>query len=221
MWLVVKNPPGSAGDAGDTDSIPGSGGSPGGGNSKPLQCCCLENPMDRRAWQALVHEVTKSSIRLSNSANVQFEKMYCCSVAKSCLTLWDPMDCSTPGFPILHYLPEYAQTHFRWVSEAIQPSHPLWTPSPYALNHGLFPTSWLFTFRWPKYWSFTFSLSPSNEYSGLISLRIDWFHLFAVQGTLKSSLAPQFESINSLVLSLLYGTVPTSVHDYWKTHSFD
>ena len=74
--------------------------------------------------------------------------------------------------------------------------------------------------RWPKYWSFSFSISPSNEYSGLISFRIDWFDL-AVQGTLKSSPAPQFKSINSLVLSLLYGPSFTSVHDYWKNHRFD
>ena len=72
--------------------------------------------------------------------------------------------------------------------------------------------------RWPKYWSF--SIRPSNEYSGLISLRIDWFDL-AVQGTLKSSPAPQFESISSQVLSLLYGLTLTSIHGYWKNHSFD
>ena len=75
--------------------------------------------------------------------------------------------------------------------------------------------------RWPKYWSFSYSISPSNEYSGLISFRIDWLDLFAVQGTLKESPpAPQFESINSSVLSLLYGPTLTSIHDYWKNYSF-
>ena len=74
--------------------------------------------------------------------------------------------------------------------------------------------------RWPKYWSFSFSISPFNEYSGLISFRMDWFDL-AVQGILKSSPAPQFESIYSSVLSLLYGPTLTSIHDYWKNHSFD
>ena len=69
-----------------------------------------------------------------------------------------------------------------------------------------------------KYWSFTFSISPSNKYSGLISFRIDWFDLFAVQ---ESSLAPQFKNINSSALSLLYGPTLTSIHDYWKNHSFD
>ena len=75
--------------------------------------------------------------------------------------------------------------------------------------------------RWPKYGIFSFSISPSNEYSGLISFKIDWFDLLAVQGTLESSPAPQFKSINSLTLSLLYGTNLTSIHDYWKNHSFD
>ena len=74
---------------------------------------------------------------------------------------------------------------------------------------------------WPKYWSFSFSISPSNEYSGLISFKIDWFELLAVQRTLKSLLQQQFENINSLALSLLYGSTLTSIPDYWKNHSFD
>ena len=84
---------------------------------------------------------------------------------------------------------------------------------------GSFLTSRLFHIRWPKYWSF--SISPSNECSGLISFRIDWFDLLAVQGTFKSSPAPQFERINSSALSFLYSPTLTSVHDYWKNHSFD
>ena len=75
--------------------------------------------------------------------------------------------------------------------------------------------------RWPKYRNLSFSISPSNEYSGLISFRTDWFDLLSVQGTLKSPSAPQLESINSLVLSLLYGPTLTSIHDYWKNHSLD
>ena len=76
--------------------------------------------------------------------------------------------------------------------------------------------------RGPKYWSFSFSISPSNEYSGLISFRMDWFDLLAVQGTLKAfAPTPQFKSINSLVLSFLYDLTLTSIHDYWKNHSFD
>ena len=75
--------------------------------------------------------------------------------------------------------------------------------------------------RWPKYWSFSFSIRPSNEYSGLISFRIDWFDCLVVQGPLKSLLTPQFKSINSLALSFLYSPTLTSIHDHWKNHSFD
>ena len=114
----------------------------------------------------------------------------CCSVAQSCPTPCNPMDCSTPGFPILHHLLELAQTHVHWVSDAIQPTHPLSSPSPPAFtlsqHQGLSNGSGLHI-RWPKCWSFSFSISPSNEYSGLISFRMDWFDL-AVQGTLKSLL---------------------------------
>ena len=101
------------------------------------------------------------------------------------------MDCSTPGFPVHQQLPELAQTHVHWVGDAIQPSHPLSSPPPAVFNfsqhQGLFSES-LLCIRWPKYWSFSFSISPSNEYSGLISFRMDWFYLLAVQGTLKSLL---------------------------------
>ena len=110
------------------------------------------------------------------------------SLAQSCLTLCDPMDWSMPGFPLHHQFLELAQTHVYWVSDVIQPSHPLPSPSPLP---SIFPKIRIFSesvlcIRWPKYWSFSFSFSPSNEYSGLISFRIDWFDLFAVQGTLKS-----------------------------------
>ena len=113
----------------------------------------------------------------------------CCSVARSCPTLCNPMDCGMPGLPVLQYLPEFAQTHVRCVSDGIQPSHLLLPPSPLALSlsQGLF--QWVSScIGWPKYWSFRFSSSPSNEYSGLISLGIDWFDLLAVQGTCKSLL---------------------------------
>ena len=101
-------------------------------------------------------------------------------------TLCDPMDCSTPGFPPHHQLLELAQTHVHWVSHVIQLSHPLSSPSPPAFR--VFSNESVLCVRWPKYWSFSFSISPSNEYSGLISFRIDWFGLLAVQGTLKSLL---------------------------------
>ena len=99
------------------------------------------------------------------------------------------MDCSTQGFLVHHQLPELAQTHVHRVGDAIQPSHPLLSPSPPAL---IFPSNRVFCnesvlpIRWPKYWSFSFSISSSNEYSGLISFRMDWFDLLAVQGTLRN-----------------------------------
>ena len=145
------------------------------------------------------------------------------SVAQSRPTLCNPMDFSTPGFPVHHQLPEPTQTHVHRVGDSIQPSHlfPAFCLQSFPAS-GSFPVNWFFTSRWPKYWSFCFSISPSNKYSGLISFRIDWFDLFAVQGTPKeSSPTPQFKGSNSLVLSLLYGPTLTSVHDYWESYSFD
>ena len=104
--------------------------------------------------------------------------------------LCGPTDRSMPGFPVHRPLPELAQTHVQRVSKAIQPSHPRSSPFPLAFNpsqhQGLFRFGSLI--RWPKYWSFSFSISPSNEYSRLISFRMDWFDLLAVQGTVKSLL---------------------------------
>ena len=105
------------------------------------------------------------------------DSSFCCSVAQACLTFCDPMDCSMPGFPVLHYLPEFAQTHVRWVRDAIQLSHPL---LPSLLLSWVFPSIRVFSnesvlcIRWPKYWGFSFSISPSNEYSGIL---IGWFPL--------------------------------------------
>ena len=121
------------------------------------------------------------------------------------------MDCSTPAFPVLHHLLEFAQTHVHWVSDTIQPSHPLSPPSP-AL---VFPSIRVFSnesalpIRWPKFWSFSFSISPSNEYSGLISFRIDWFDLFAVQGTLKR-LLQHYNSEASILRYSAFFTVQLS-----------
>ena len=118
------------------------------------------------------------------------------SVAQSCPTLCDPMDCSMPGFPVYHQLPGLAQTHVHRVGDAIQPSHPLSSPSPPAFSvsqNRVFSSESAFHIRWPKYWSFSFNFSPSNEYSGLISFRVGWFDLRAVQGILKSLLQHQVQ----------------------------
>ena len=115
------------------------------------------------------------------------------SAVQLCLTPCDPMYCSTPGFPVHHQLLELTQTHR--ISYAIQPSHPLSSPSPPAFNpsqHQGFSKESVLHIRWSKYWSFSFSINLSNEYSGLISFRIDWFDFLAVQGTFKS--LPQHHS---------------------------
>ena len=104
---------------------------------------------------------------------------------------FNPIDCSMPGFPVDHQFPELAQTHVHRVSDAIQPFHllssPLLLPS-VCPSIRVFSNKSVLRIRWPKYWSFSFSISPSNEYSGLVSFRIDWFDLLAVRGTLKSLL---------------------------------
>ena len=120
--------------------------------------------------------------------------------------------------------PELTWTHVHSVGDAIQPSHPLLSPSPPTLNlskHQGLSNELVLHIRWPKDWSFSFSINSSNDYSGLISFRMDWLDLHAVQGTLKSSPTPQFRSINSSVLNFLYSPTLTFIHDYWKNHSFD
>ena len=118
-------------------------------------------------------------------------------------------------------------TKFMFIELVMPPNH-LILCHPLLLLSSIFPRIWVFSnelalhIKWPKYWSFSFRMSPSNEYSRLISFRIDKFDLLAVQGTLKeSSPTAQFKSINSSVLSFLYGPTLTSIHDYWKNHSFD
>ena len=131
-----------------------------------------------------------SSSSLCLRASMYVSSVQFSAVSQSCPTLFDPMDYSTPGFPVNHQFPEFTQINVHWVSDAMQPSHPLSSPSPPTFNlsqhQGLFNESVLHI-RWPRYWSFSFSISPSNEYSGLISFRMDWFDL-AGQGILKSLL---------------------------------
>ena len=147
----------------------------------------------------------------------------CCSVAQLCLILCNPMDCNAPGFPVLHSLLELptlmstesvmSSNHLVLVSSCLQ-SFPA---------SGSFLMSWLFTSGGQSR-SFSFSISPSNEYSGLISFSIDWFDLLAKESpkdSPESSPIPQFKSINSLELSLSYGSTLTSIHNYWKNHSVD
>ena len=113
-----------------------------------------------------------------------------CSVTKSCLTLCYPIDCSTPGFLVLHCLLEFAHTLVHWVSDAIQPSHPLAPPFllPSIPSIRVFSNESALHIRWPKYWSFSYSISPSSEYSRLISWRNNWFDFLTTQQTLKNIL---------------------------------
>ena len=129
-----------------------------------------------------------------------------------------------PGLPVHHQLPVLKLKSV----ELVMPSnhlilcHPLLQPSIFP-SIRVFSSESVIRIRWPKYWSFSFSISPSNEYSGLISFRIDltWFDLLAVQGTLKSLLQHHSSNINSSVLSFLYSPTLTSIHNYWKNHSLD
>ena len=147
------------------------------------------------------------------------------SVAQSCPTLCNPMNCSTSGLPVHCQLLEFAQTHVRWVGDAIQPSHPLLSPSPPAFSlsqpQGLF--QWIGSLhQWPKCWRFSFSISPSNEYSGLISFMIDRFGLLAVKGTLDSLL--QHHSSKASVLRCSAFFIVQLSHPYMttgKTIAFD
>ena len=151
------------------------------------------------------------------------------SVAQLCPTLCDPMSCSTPGLPVQHQLPEPTQTHVHWVGDVIQPSHPLSSPSPPALNlsqyQGLF--KWVSSsYQVAKILEFqlqhqTFQWTPRRSPKGLI-FRMDWLDLFAVQGTLKS-LLQHHSSKASILRRSAFFIVPTltSIHDYWKNHRLD
>ena len=151
LVLLVKNLLANARDVKDTGLIPGLGRSPGGGHGNPLQYSCLENLMDTGAWWATFHRDAQSQTRLKQLTHITrlgyceycyYEHRGVCislnhqfsSVAQSCLTLCDSMDCSMPGLPIHHQLLEFTQTHVHWVSDAFQPSHPLLSPSPPSFN---------------------------------------------------------------------------------------
>ena len=147
------------------------------------------------------------------------------SVTQSCPILCDPMNRSTPGFPGHHQLLELAQTH---VHRVVMSSNHFVLCRPLLLLPSIFPSVSVLSnesvlrIRWPKYWSFSFSISPSNEYSGLFSFRIDWLDLFAVQGTLMSLLQHHSSKASILQCSAFFVVQRTmSIYDYWKNHSLD
>ena len=183
--------------------------------------------MVRGAWQATVHGVAKSQTQLSSSKHkhknqiilVKYSSLQFVVVFQllSCVWLCDPMDHSTPGFLLLHYLPEFAQTHVHWVSDLIQSSHPL---SPFLLMPSTFPTIRVFSNVLAL--CISISISPSDEYSGFISFRIGWFDFLAVQGTLRSLL--QHHNLKALILQCWAFFMVQLSHLYLtteKNHSLD
>ena len=140
------------------------------------------------------------------------------SVTQSCLTICDPMGCSTPGLPVHQQLLEFTQTHVHWVGDTIQPPHTL---LPHFFLPSIFPSirvssnESLLGFRWPKYWSFSFNINPSNEYSGLTSFIMDWLDLLAVQETLKNLL--QHHSSKASILPCPAFFIVQLSHPYMTT----
>ena len=192
---MVKNLPANSGDLG---LIPGLGRYSGEGHGNPLQYSCLENPKDQRrlaGYSPQCHkesDTTEVTYHSSTGTYIGYLIITCqfSPVAQSCLTLCNPMDCSTPGFPV-HYK---SWSLLKLMSiESVIPSNHLILCRPLHLS-SIFPNIRVFSsesvlcIRQPKYWSFSFNISPSNEYLGLISFRMDWLDLLAVQGTLKNLL---------------------------------
>ena len=137
----------------------------------------------RGRWRSSIQSAkTIPELTVAQISSIQFSCSVMSVQSQLCLTLCNPMDCSTPGLPVHHQLLKFTQTHVHWVGDAIQPSHPLSFPSPASVFPSIrvFSDESLLRIRWPKYWSFSFSISPSNEYSGLISFRRDWLDLLAV-----------------------------------------
>ena len=147
------------------------------------------------------------------------------SVAQSCPTLCNPMNHSMPGLPVHHQLLEFNQTHVHRVDESnhLILCHPLLLLPPIPPSISVFSNESTLRMRWSKYSSFSFSISPSNEHSGLISFRKDWLDLppCSPKDSEESSPTPQFKSINSSALSFLHSPTLTSIHDHWKKHSLD
>ena len=150
----------------------------------------------------------------------------CCPVARSYPTVCDPSDCSMTGLPVPHYLSEFAQVHVHGVSDAIQSSHPL---SSLLVLPSIFPSIRIFSresaccIRWPKYWSSSCSITPSNGSTGFISYRIDWFEFLSVQRTLKT-LLQHHSSKASILWHIKKGFFMVQLshpYDHWKNHSLD
>ena len=169
---------------------------------EPFQPCCPPTRVLASGGQELLSTVfTDLSLSHKSGPSHGWCSTQFSSVTQSCLTLCDPMDCSMPGLPVHHHLLEFTQNHVHWVSDAIQHlilCHPLLLLPSTVPSVMDFCNESVLHIRWPKYWSFSFSISPSNEYSGLVSFRTDWLDFLAVQGTLKGLL--QYHSSKASIL---------------------
>ena len=194
---------------------PWKGKTPGEEHGNPLQYSCLENSKDREVWQTTDHRVTESQAWLSNWAHTNTVVTgQSLSPVPQFATPWTATCQASLSFTVC-----WSLLKFMFI-QSVMLSNLLLLPS-------IFPSIRVFSngsalrIRWPKYWSFSFSVSPSNEYSGMIFFRIDWFDLPEAQGTLRVFSSTTIQNISSLALSLLCGPALTSIHDYWKNHSFD
>ena len=193
---------------------------------KPMDCSPPNSSVHRilqaRILKWLAIPFSRASSRCKDWTHVSCIQFS--SLAQSCLTLCNPMDCSTPGLPVHHQLRSLLKLRS---IRSVMPSNHLILCCPLLLPPSTFPSIRVFSnesvlrIRWPQYWSFSFSISPSNEYSGLTSFRRTGWIPCSPRDSQESSPTPQFKSINSLVLSFLYSPTLTSIHDYWKNHSFD
>ena len=209
-WYISKwgFPGGSVGNAGGMGLIPGSGRCSARGHKNLLQYSCLENPMDRGVWWARVHEVARvghdRATKRPLSPFSQFNSVQSLSRIWLFATSWTAAHQASLFITI-------SQSLLKLMSiESVMSSNHLVLCHPLFLLASIFPSIRVFSnesvcIRWPKYCSFSFSINPSNEYSVLISFRIDWLDLLAVQGTQESSPTPQFKSVSYSVLSFLYG----------------
>ena len=174
--------------------------------------------VNKRCWEIWTPMCKRMKKENFLTASVQFS-----SVTQPCPTLCTSMDCSTPGLPIHRQLPEFIQTHIHWVGDAIQHlilCHPLLRLPSIFPSIRVFSNESVLHIRWPKYWSFSFSISPSNEHPGLISFKMDMLDLLAVQGTLKSLLQHHSSKASIFQHSAFFMVQLTSIHD-WRNHSFD
>ena len=162
--------------------------------------------------------------QIPNTGPMNWSSVQFTSVTQLCPTLCDPMDCRMPGLPVHHQLPGLLKL---MSNESVMPSNHLILCCPLLLPPSISPSIRVFSnesvlcVRWPKYWSFSFNISPSNEYSGLISFRMDWLDLLAVQETLKSLIQPHISKASILQHSAFFIVQLSSINDYWKNHSFD